>query len=186
MKTIIFLAMLILAWGLEVRGTQSSECGTWRAMVIPESAKTPNHFLALFLNEFTLGELQRKDINPGLSDKNFKTGQTICLPIRTDAYWAKVRSEDAGLRGELKTAKGDIAKRDEEIKTLKSQLNWYGLTKGFEPWIIGGLIITCLVFFLCWRSCARDLGRFNRYASPRRNLWGLFESLLVMVFRRRT
>lgn len=182
MRKLVFLLIFIFGWGLEVPNAQSSECGTWRIMIIPESTPTPSHFLRLFQGQFTLKELL--SINPGLTEKNFKPGDTVCLPIRTDEYWSVVRGKDTELAGLLKAAKTTIGEKNKEVETLKSQLSWHALLSDSKSYIIAALSFLSLVLFFLWRACAKNLKRFSRVASPGNSLRSLFENLITSVMRR--
>jgi hypothetical protein len=96
-------------------------CGDNRQFIVPFGVNAPSQYAESIGTTFN--ELRK--LNPALSDKNFRAGAPICVPIKTDEYWAKLEREKATWGKQTLNLQRELKEKKDELDYLKIQIGLY-------------------------------------------------------------
>ena len=169
-KINVLLLGLVLLWVVDV---SAQSCGWNRQFSVPAGVSSPGEYAVSIGTTFV--ELQK--LNMGLTDRNFRAGASICVPIKRDAYWAS-------LQVNKQEWEDNLTVKDTTITTLTNSNDSMKFELGAKQLVfylsLGGAF---LCFFLC-------IGLFRKiyelkHGRQRKSLLnpGIFDQV-VGLFRR--
>ncbi|OGF68863.1 hypothetical protein A3H65_03615 [Candidatus Giovannonibacteria bacterium RIFCSPLOWO2_02_FULL_45_14] len=108
---ISFIFLLVMALVPQMANAAANNCGNNREVFVPKGISSPGDFAKIFGISFQA----LQEVNRGLTERNFRAEETLCVPIKSDDYLVQIEKDKAawekkiaGLRGELKASKKKI------------------------------------------------------------------------------
>src|SRR3990167_1048638 len=106
---ISFIFLLVMALVPQMANAAANNCGNNREVFVPKGISSPGDFAKIFGISFQA----LQEVNRGLTERNFRAEETLCVPIKSDDYLVQIEKDKAawekkiaGLRGDLKAALG--------------------------------------------------------------------------------
>ncbi|OGF89219.1 hypothetical protein A3I27_01785 [Candidatus Giovannonibacteria bacterium RIFCSPLOWO2_02_FULL_43_11b] len=156
--------VLLLGVLLFVSGSAfAQDCGNNRQFFVPAGVGSPGEYANSIGTTFA--ELQK--LNPSLTEKNFRAGSAICVPIKSDAYWAQLERDKATWEQTIADLRGELKTSNDKMWDLKAALG-----TAYIGWRLGVGTLVALIISLSivgrklYRRTHRDSRRTTLLDGP--------------------
>jgi len=148
MKSFIFL--LVMALVPQLLHAAAIDCGSNREAYVPKGISSPGDFAKIF--GVTFQALQ--EVNKGLTEKNLRAEEMVCVPIKSDAYWVQLEKDKATWDKKIAELRGELKKSNDEIGDLKVRRDaaYIGWRLG-----VGALVVLAISLSIVGRNLYRRI-----------------------------